>query len=154
MPPLTLPAELADIVARFEDCTLTHAEWNHRAHVAVAVRFVAERGPQAAMERLRAGIRRLNACHGVVETPTRGYHETITRFWAETVARRLAETDPALPPAERAAAVIAACSDKGLILRHYSRELLASPSARYGWVEPDLVPPNGGETSGSGPVGR
>jgi hypothetical protein len=29
---------------------------------------------------------------------------------------------------------------RDLPLRHYSRELLTSAEARYGWVEPDLRP--------------
>jgi len=39
-------------------------------------------------------------------------------------------------PLERHPALL----DKSLLSRHYSSRTLASPPARTGWVEPDLVP--------------
>jgi len=31
-------------------------------------------------------------------------------------------------------------SDRGFLLKYYSRELLMSPKARATWMEPDLMP--------------
>lgn len=42
---------------------------------------------------MRIGIHRLNAAHGVVSTPTGGYHETITRAYMHLVGRFVAEDD-------------------------------------------------------------
>jgi hypothetical protein len=88
---------------------------------------------------MRAGIVRLNASHGLVETPVRGYHETVTRVWL------------ALVQAARGTASFADASafvdhhheaalHKDAPLRHYTRELLASTAARACFVDPDRAP--------------
>jgi hypothetical protein len=102
----------------FHDRTLAPAQWTHAAHL-----------------RMRAGILRLNAAHGLVESPERGYHETLTRVWLVLVraARRQA---PDRDPANLA-------SDPGLArtapLAFYSRDRLFSLAARAIFVPPDLA---------------
>ncbi|MDX2167626.1 MAG: hypothetical protein SF182_11205, partial [Deltaproteobacteria bacterium] len=57
-------AELEDLIARFQARTLPHAEWTHRAHLAVGTWHVLRFGPDEALRRLRSGIRALNDAHG------------------------------------------------------------------------------------------
>lgn len=132
--------ELRALVDAFESCTLTRAEWTHAAHVSVAVWYVMWCGSDEATERMRSGIQRLNAALGVPTTPTGGYHETITRFYVWLVARELRAVRIDASLAEITNAVVAACDDRTIPLRYYSRERLMSWEARTRWLDPDLAP--------------
>lgn len=119
----------------FHDRTLSAAAWTHAAHLRVAWLHLARYELDEAHLRMRIGIVRLNAAHGLVETPARGYHETLTRVWLVLVraARRgsLARDSLAFlhePGLERTAP-----------LAFYSRERLFSIEARAVFVPPDLA---------------
>jgi hypothetical protein len=122
----------------FAESTLTREQWTHEAHVRTAFLFAQRFSLDEAHLRMRAGIIRLNERHGLVETSTRGYFETLTRAWLVLVsdARRRSNAESSL-------ALLAACPellDRGLTLRHYSRERLGSVRARALFIEPDLAP--------------
>jgi hypothetical protein len=138
--PYGTASEVERLVARFEDRTLPHAEWTHRAHLTVALWYVSRHSPDDALDRMRAGILGLNDAHGVPTTPTRGYHETITRFYMHIVGRHLAHVSSAGDWAERANRLVELLGGKDLPLKHYSETRLKSAEARAGWLEPDLVP--------------
>ena len=138
--PWTSTEEVAHRVMRFEDATLPQAEWTHRAHLTVALWYATHHEPGEALDRVRAGILRLNAAHGVPTTPTRGYHETITRFWMHTISRHVAREGRTGDWAVRANQFVTRWGNRDLPLRHYSEARLMSPEARAGWVEPDLAP--------------
>jgi len=59
----------------------------------------------------------------------------MTRFWLLQVGQHL---DRSLCLQEAVRQTTGILADKDLIYRYYSRELLASPTAKQGWVEPDL----------------
>jgi hypothetical protein len=128
------------LVAAFESATLPHAAWTHHAHLTVAAWYVMWHGPDAALPQIRAGIKRLNAAHGVVDTPTRGYHETLTRLYTRLVADAVAREGVTTALADIVNHVVAACADRDLPLTYYSRDRLASLDARTAWLEPDLAP--------------
>ena len=132
--------ELRSLVVAFEACTLTHAEWTHAAHVSVATWYVLWYGRDAATDRMRSGIQRLNGVHGVPTTPTRGYHETLTRFYVWLVANELRARPVDASIAEITNGVVEACDDRTIPLKYYSRDRLMSWEARTTWVEPDLRP--------------
>jgi hypothetical protein len=136
----TTTDELRELVDAFERCTLSRAEWTHAAHLSVAVWYVMWCGTAEALERMRAGIQRLNAVHNVPTTPTGGYHETITRFYVWLVSRELRRAHIDAPLAEITNAVVDACDDRTIPLRYYSRDRLMSWEARTTWIEPDLRP--------------
>jgi len=132
--------ELDDLVRRFNACAVPRPEWTHAAHLAVGLWHVGRYGRQDALQRLRAGITRLNESNGVVNSATGGYHETVTRAYvnllADFAARHAEKT-----AGERVTALLAdPLSDKKALLRFYSRPLLESSAARLDWVEPDLAP--------------
>ncbi len=85
-------------MARFEDGTLPKDEWTHRAHLAVALWYATRLPFEEALAAVRNGIQAINAVHGVVTTPFRGYHETITRFYmlvvCDYVRREEADREP------------------------------------------------------------
>jgi hypothetical protein len=96
--------------------------------------------PEDALDRLRDGIRRYNVACGVANTETSGYHESITRFYVELIARFVAAADRTRSVDDLADELVQDFGDRELPLQYWSRERLMSPSARRGWVEPDLRP--------------
>ena len=137
-------ADLQDLAARFAAATIPKAEWTHAAHLAVGLWHVDRYGPEEALTRLRAGIRRLNDTHGTLNSATSGYHETVTRAYVVVFADLLAVGAPAMPLAERLRAVLEGpLGARDLLLNYYSRPKLVSPRARESWEEPALRPLSG-----------
>jgi hypothetical protein len=130
-----------DLAARFEALTLRKAEWTHLAHLAVGMWHVDRYGPEDALTRLRAGIRRLNESLGGQNTATAGYHETITAAYVRLLSAFLEACPPGLAWSDRVARLFASpLVEKDVLFRAYSRERLFSMEARASWVEPDLAP--------------
>jgi hypothetical protein len=128
------------LITAFQSATLPHQAWTHQAHLTVAAWYVLWYGPDHALDHVRDGIQRLNAAHGVAQTPTRGYHETLTRFYVRRIAHAVRHAGVTTSLAEIVNRVIAECADRDLPLAFYSRDRLASWEARTGWLEPDLNP--------------
>ena len=134
-------ADIEALAARFAAAAIPATEWTHHAHLTVGLWHVARFGPDAALDRMRAGIRRLNAAHGTIDSDTRGYHETITCAFVRLLAAFLAARPAGQPLAATVAALFAGpLAARDVLLRHYSRERLLSVAARRAWIEPDLAP--------------
>jgi hypothetical protein len=134
-------ARLDDLAERFAAATIPASEWTHQMHLTIGAWHVARLGADAAIDRLRAGIRRLNAAHGTIDSDTRGYHETITRAYVQLVDAFLRARPGGEPLATSVAALLASpFAARDILTRHYSKALLFSVEARRGWVEPDLEP--------------
>jgi hypothetical protein len=134
-------AQLEDLVARFLDRTLTHAEWTHAAHLAVGAWHVHHLGAEDALATLRTRIRALNARQGTLDTTTTGYHETVTAAYVWLLADALAAAGAGASLEARVTSILAGpLADKALLLRFWSREALMSPAARAAWMPPDLSP--------------
>lgn len=133
--PAGAPPELDDAAlwTAFHARTLSHAAWNHAAHLRIAWLHLERYGLDEAHLRMRAGILRLNATHGLVESPARGYHETLTRVWLVLVAeaRALSRCDGSI------GFLAAHPLGRDAPLRFYSRERLLSLEARSIFVGPD-----------------
>jgi hypothetical protein len=128
----------AALWSAFWSATLPAPAWTHRSHVRVAFLHLDQWTLDEAHLRMRVGIIRLNASHGLEETPSRGYHETITRAWLALVAHaRAADT---YADSNALLAAHPDLLDRGLALRFYSRSRLMSLRARATFVEPDLAP--------------
>lgn len=122
----------------FTASTVPEREWTHRAHLRVAWMFLRRCSLDEAHLLMRVGIIRLNQFHGLVETPSRGYHETLTRVWLTLVGSRMRTNEAATSDA-----FVEACAGdlgRDAALRHYSRDRLMSVHARACFVEPDLSP--------------
>ncbi len=129
--------EVEEVVRRFESCELPPADFNHREHMVVALCYLRRMGDAEALERLRAGIDRYVAAHGI--NPSL-YHETITVFWLKRVRAYICRAGAGTPLAWLVNNLAAECGASRLIHDYYSRGLLDSPEARRGWREPDLRP--------------
>jgi hypothetical protein len=125
-----------DFLAAFEARTIPKAEWTHEAHVRMAWLYLTRLPFAAALDRIRDGIRRYNAAVG-----SDGYHETITVAFTRLIHSRLAgaETEGDFP-AFRARHPDLFVGRASLLERHYDPVTLASPKARWQFVEPDRDP--------------
>lgn len=70
----------AELFEAFRSCTIAKRAWHHQAHVRVAYLHLRRYPFPTAVEKLGAGIRKLNLVLGVQDGLTMGYHETLT--WA------------------------------------------------------------------------
>jgi hypothetical protein len=130
--------EILSLVRRFDDCTLPREEWTHAAHLTVALWHILQYEWSEAVARVRLGIQRYNASHGIRTTPTGGYHETLTIFWMRRVRTFLETGRNEARSLVSLANELAASADRNLPLEYYTRERLFSSEARAAWVEPDL----------------
>lgn len=122
----------------FQERSLPAAQWRHREHLRIAWMHVSRWSLDEAHLRMRAGIIRLNAAHGLEETPSRGYHETLTRVWLALVGAARAKYAGA--DSEDFLSRYGDSLERSAPLRHYSRDRLFSPAARSIFVPPDLEP--------------
>ena len=130
--------EVEALVRGFERCEISREAWTHEAHLTVALWYATRHDVEEATRRMRDGIHRFLDTHGVVSTPTSGYHETITICWVRIIAAFAGER-----PGESVASLANALAEHGtrdLLLRHYTSDHLMSIEARARWVEPDLAP--------------
>ncbi len=132
---------LDDLAERFAARAIPVAEWTHLAHLRVGAWHVHHLIPEAALRRMRSGIRRLNLANGTANSATGGYHETITAAYLRCIANFLAGCPSAQPFEARVEALLASeLARPDYLLRFYSREVLMSTRARRRWVAPDLAP--------------
>ena len=116
------------------------AEWTHRAHLTVALWYATHHEAGEALDRMRAGILRLNrrtACPPRRRAGTTRPSPASTCTWSRATWRAKAAraTGPSAPTG-----LVARYGDRELPLRHYSEGRLKSLEARAAWVEPDLEP--------------
>ena len=129
--------EVLEVVRRFESCELPTADFNHREHLLVALCYLLRMDDADALAHIRARIGSYAAAHDV--NPSL-YHETVTVFWLKRVRSYLNRVGPALDLAGMTNALAAECGSSRLVFDYYSKELIASDTARRGWVKPDLRP--------------
>jgi hypothetical protein len=109
------------------------SRFGHREHVHLTWLAVRRYGVAAAITVVSDGIQQTARYAGAPQK----YHATISRAWVEIIGHHAdgCDSDFASFAADHPALL-----DKRLLTRHYSTAALASPRARAGWAEPDLVP--------------
>lgn len=131
--------DVVRLVQQFEACTLPRSDWNHAAHLTIAMWYLSKYSKTEAIGLIRTGIQHYNQCNGIVSTINSGYHETLTLFWIAIACRFLAA-------ANHNASISASINDfistyreqKTLFYEYYSHEVIMSWEARQSWVTPDL----------------
>lgn len=137
----TRGADLVALLALFTRATLPKSAWSHATHVTVGAWHVAVCGADAALDRMRTGIRRLNDAHGTPNSATSGYHETITRAYVLLLTDALRAQSGAVPLPERVATIVAGpLGQRGALGAYYHASTLMSEEARAAWVPPDRAP--------------
>ncbi|MBD1891473.1 hypothetical protein [Coleofasciculus sp. FACHB-SPT9] len=133
-------SEIESLIAAFENCTLPRDEWNHRAHLTVALWYLTRYSKAEATNCIRDRIQRYNLTNGIKTTKNSGYHETMTLFWIRIVSHYLSVADRTRSIVYLANELIDSYADKNLPLTYYNRDRLMSWQARITWLEPDLKP--------------
>ncbi|MBX3449579.1 MAG: hypothetical protein KF777_08480 [Planctomycetaceae bacterium] len=133
--------EIAAFMERFEAGTLSRAEWNHAAHLTIALWYARQTTGDEGLAIVRERIRACNTAVGIPNTDQAGYHETLTRlFWQGVCSHhKQHEAEPLASSLERL--LMSRLADRKWGLAFYKRDTLYSKAARLDWVEPDLVPP-------------
>ena len=140
-----LPAQLASALA---EIVPPGGSFRHREHIHLAYLAVQWHGADLAAGVMSGWIRQLAA----YQRAPQKFNATVTRAWTEIVAHPVAA---APPPADFASFAdrYPALLDKRLLTKHYTARTLASPAARKGWAEPDLLPfPMARPSDGAGTV--
>lgn len=132
--------EIESLIAAFENCTLPRNEWNHHAHLTVALWYLTRYSEAEATNLIRDRIQRYNSANGIKTTKDSGYHETMTLFWIRIVSRYLSVAARTRSIVYLANELIDSYGDKNLPLTYYKRDRLMSSDARNSWIEPDLKP--------------
>ena len=124
-----------EFLAAFESAAIANTDFRHREHLRMAWLYVRRDGPAMGGLRIREGIRRFAAAHGVPHL----YHETLTGFWARLMPHAV-EAFGELDRFEDVLGCYAGFDDRRLPYRHWRPGTLDGPEARHRWVEPDLCP--------------
>ena len=124
-----------EFLAAFEADAISKADFHHREHVRLAWVYLRRHDPGETMRRMREGIRRFAASHGVPGL----YHETLTTFWVLAVEAAL-RADPAAPDFESFARRHPDLLDKHFVRRHYREGTIECERARTEWIAPDRAP--------------
>ena len=131
--------EVIELVKRFEDRTITKAEWDHAAHLSVGLYYCVNYSLGVAKNLMGDGIYWLNDKHGTPNTDNSGYHETLRVFWLNKISDFVKAHDYEEDLGVLANTMLAEFSDRDLPLLEYSRETLFSTEARRSFVKPDLT---------------
>ena len=124
---------------QFEAGTFPLNQWHHREHIKIAYLYLCAHPFEVAIERMRTGIRALNAAHRVPDELTRGYHETMTQAWMRLVEVTICEYGPA-GSADEFFELNPQLAEKKVLRLFYSRERIMSAEAKAKFVEPNLAP--------------
>lgn len=119
--------------------TLPRVEWTHAAHFAAAFWVLGQADLDAARD-MPGLIRAYNLSVGGQNTETAGYHETITQASLRAARAWIADHADVPRPVALEALLGSLYGSPGWLLAYWSRDVLFSPAARLGWIEPDLNP--------------
>lgn len=132
--------EIETLAERFIARTLPEAEWTHYAHWATALYLIVKRPDIAPEKDMPSLIRAFNESVGGVNSDTQGYHETITQA-SLMIARQFIDTQDDEPSLVEMTNRLYASElgNSHWLLKHYSKALLFSTTARREWVAPDIA---------------
>jgi hypothetical protein len=126
------------LLRAFESFSIPRDRWRHRDHLRVAYLLLSRHPFDEALSRFRKGVKAINAVHGVVDAPDRGYHETMTVAWLRVVDAMRREYGPA-ESSEAFCDRHPELHPKTLLRLFYSRRRMMSAEAKARFVEPDLT---------------
>jgi len=126
-----------EFIEAFEAKRWPLEKWRHRDHLRLAYLYLMAHGFDGALERLRSGIRAHNDAHGVVDSPTDGYHDTMTGAWLTLVKLVVDEYGPSAD-GEAFCDDHPELSQKKVLRLYYSKERFMSAEAKRSFLAPDL----------------
>jgi hypothetical protein len=129
----------ATFLERFELCQFAPDDWGHRDHIKVAYLYLRRMPPEAAVSRMREGLKALQAAFQVPDALDRGYHETMTQVWMRLVEFALRQFGATASADEFYESHPELWQSK--VLRFfYSADRLLSAQAKAAFIEPDILP--------------
>lgn len=129
--------EIYSLIKRFEARKLPRNEWNHNAHLIIAIWYDRKNAAEQAINLVRENIIKHNESIGTPNSDEEGYHHTVTVFWLR-IAKEFMKSKHFNSIADACNSFIASkFSDVNFPLEYYSKEVLFSLEARQGWVRPD-----------------
>ena len=129
--------EDTEFIRAFEAFENPLSDFKHYSHLRMGFTYLCEQDIKATSSRARRVLCSVLSHNGI--EPSAKYHETMTRAWVLAVHHFMACT----PETSSAAEFIEAnpkLLDTGIMMTHYSKDLLFSDAARSSFVEPDLAP--------------
>lgn len=137
LPPIYRSIEqISQLIRDFENGSLAPNQFDHHAHLTVALWYLTRLPFADATATMRSNIQYFAATHGQGQL----YHETITMFWMRLLRHVLDTTEPSEPFPDVVYRAICTFGSMQPFFRHYSRDRAFSPEARRQWVDPDLYP--------------
>ena len=134
----TTEAGIDAFLASFEDGSLAKERWTHAAHILGGASYVHRLGEAAALDHMRACVKRYNEAVGGKNTATSGYHETVTAFWIKLLHAFLFGKKP-IDRAEFAMLAVAHFApQRDIYQSYYDFDVVASTEARARWIAPNL----------------
>ncbi len=127
--------EVRALTCAFEQATVPPSQFPHSAHIAVALNYLVEEKPEAALARMRCALLHFSHVHRV-----NVYHETVTQFWMKLLHHLASTHYRELPLWRRVNLIVQRWAVADPLHAHYSRGVLGSRMAREGWVAPDKLP--------------
>jgi hypothetical protein len=118
----------------FEAFRVAPADFDHRAHVRLAYVYLCEHSVKQSTELMKASLLAFLEHCGIDRSK---YHETLTRAWVMAI-RHFMERSPAASSATDFIEHNPRLLDPEIMLTHYSAEVLFSPGARAGFIDPDI----------------
>lgn len=128
--------QIESLVQAFESATLPNSEFNHHAHLTVALWYLTRLPFVDAVTAMRTSIKHFAAAHQHDHL----YHETITLFWMKLARHYLDSVESELALPELVYGALQEIGNTQLMFKHYSHVRLFSSKARQSWIEPDLMP--------------
>ena len=127
--------EVRELVRAFEEATIPPSQFQHCAHIAVALSYLSEGSLDDATVRMRETLRRFTQHHGV-----NVYHETVTRFWMKLLDHLATTHYRDMPLWRRINLIVERWAVTDPVAAHYSRDVIKSRAARESWIAPDRLP--------------
>jgi hypothetical protein len=127
-------AEVHELVDAFESGTIAPSQFNHAAHMAAALSYLARFPFTEASARMRMALLKFTARHGIEV-----YHETITIFWMRLLDHLANGRYRDVPLWSRINLIVKRWEHAGVVEAHYSHELISSKAARQSWMLPDRL---------------
>src|SRR5262249_40915156 len=126
-------------LAEFEGGEIPPTCWNHRCHVRMAWLYLCRLPLDQTVEKVRAGLLRLNATHKVPDELERGYHETVTQAWMRIVQAAMRHHG-ACEDSRAFCAAQPHLMCNALLRLYYTRGRIITAEAKKAFVEPDIAP--------------
>ena len=125
------------LVEKFENCTLSGADFNHRNHIRLAWIYLHEYELLDALPKFSENLKKFAASLGAANL----YHETITFAYFLLINERIRQSEKASQTWED---FVAANADlfirkNGILAKYYKSETLASDFSKKVFVLPDKI---------------